>query len=213
MYFTGSSGTQSASANFDLSGNTLTITVTNTSTADVLIPGDVLTGVFFNTAHTLTPDSATLNGSTVENGSIIHSVGEGWQYQWFSSGLPHGMDSGISATGLGLFGPSGNFDAQPVQLGGIDYGIVSAGDNPGTGNTGVSHGPLINDSIAFTLTVPNGFSLSELGDTIVFQYGSSLSELSITGTDPPAPAPEPASIVLWTAALAGLVLGRRPKRA
>src|SRR5258708_6780041 len=134
MLFTGSSGSLSASANFELSGNSLTVTLTNTSLADVLVPGDVLTGVFFNTVHSLTPVSASLNGSSVYDGSIVHDVGEGWQYKAFSSGGPQGKDSGISAAGLGLFGPKGNFYTPPLHqsnpnLGGIDYGIVTAGDN------------------------------------------------------------------------------------
>src|SRR5262245_40505237 len=137
LLYTGSSGNLSASAYFELTGHTLTITVTNTSTADVLVPGNVLTGVFFNTSHTLTPVSASLNGSSVYQGSIIHDVGEGWAYQAFASGLAQGKDAGISATGLGLFGPRGNFYVPPPKqknpnLGGLDYGILSAGDNPAT---------------------------------------------------------------------------------
>src|SRR5262245_13412589 len=85
LLYTGSSGNLSASALFELNGNALTITLTNTSTADVKDPTDVLTGVFFDTSHTLTPVSASLNGSIAYYGSIIHDVGEGWQYKAFAN--------------------------------------------------------------------------------------------------------------------------------
>src|SRR5262245_42572178 len=163
LLYTGSSGNLSASAQFDLVGNTLTVTLTNTSTHDVLVPADVLTGVFFNTAHTLTAVSASLNGSSVYYGSIANSVGAGWQYAVPVGGV-QGKNAGISATGLGKFGPNGNFYSGPtVKLGGLNYGILSAGDNPLTGNTGVTgKGPLIKDSVRFTLTAANGFTLSDL---------------------------------------------------
>jgi hypothetical protein len=225
LIFQGSSGSLAASADFELSGNTVTITLTNTSAADVLAPTDVLTGLFFNTAHALTPVSASLNGSTFYDGSIIHNVGEGWQYAFFLSGGPQGKDSGLSAAGLGLFGPTGNLYVPPAnqsnpKLGGIDYGITSAGDNPLTGNGGITrHGPLIKDSIKFTLTAGTGFSLLELGQTVVFQYGTSLSEahISATGSPPPGgspnlspPAvPEPSSVVIWLAGIAGLAIRRK----
>src|SRR5687768_5217462 len=46
----GSSGPLSASAKFETSGTNLIVTLTNTSTADVLKPVDVLTGLFFDLA-------------------------------------------------------------------------------------------------------------------------------------------------------------------
>src|SRR5262245_14557426 len=199
MWFTGSSGNLSASALFDLVGNTLTVTLTNTSTHDVLVPADVLTGVFFNTSHTLAPVSASLNGSSVNYGSIANSVGEGWQYKAVANNAAQGKNAGISATGLGIFGPNGNFNSGTnVKLGGLNYGILSAGDNPLTGNTGVTgKGPLIKDSVRFTLTVSSGFTLSELGDTVVFQYGTDLTEPHFIAFDPPIPAPEPTSMIVW----------------
>ena len=224
LLFTGSNGTLSASADFALSGNTLTITLTNTSPYDVLVPGDVLTGLFFNTAHTLTPLSASLNGSSVYDGSIKYNVGEGWQYKTFASGGPQGENAGISATGLGLFGPNGNFytplpgQQSNPNLGGVDYGIVSAGDNPATGNGGISgHGPFIKDSIVFTLTAGQGFVLTDLGDSVVFQYGTSLTETHLTGTPPvtnphDSPAvPEPSSMAIALTALAGAGFWRRTR--
>ena len=51
--YSGSSGNLSASVSFSLSGNTLNVILTNTSSADVLVPTNVLTGVFFNTTNTL----------------------------------------------------------------------------------------------------------------------------------------------------------------
>jgi hypothetical protein len=197
MLFSGSSGVLSATANFSLTGNTLTVTLTNTSKADVLVPTDVLTGVLFNTTHTLTPVSASLNGSTVFYGTLTN-VGDGWGY---ASGVSaHGKNSAISATGAVNGLGHSNFSGTSHQLQGLDYGILSAGDNPATGNTGVTgHGPLINDSVQFTLTAAPGFSLAELGNSVVFQYGTSLSETHFNGGPTPnftaAPAP-PSSVLL-----------------
>src|ERR1041384_830335 len=64
--FVGSSGSLAASATFDVSGSSLIVTLTNTSSADVLVPTDVLTGVFFNLGGnpTLAKTSATIGGGS-----------------------------------------------------------------------------------------------------------------------------------------------------
>jgi hypothetical protein len=184
MVYTGSSGSLSASADFSLSGNTLTVTLTNTSTADVLVPTDVLTGVYFNTSHTLTPVSASLNGSSVVYGSISN-VGDGWGYATGVSA--DGENSAIGASGAVIGLGHSNFSGANNALGGLDYGILSAGDDPATGNTGVTgHGPLIKNSVQFTFTVGSGFSLSELGNSVVFQYGTQLTETHF-GSGGPTP--------------------------
>src|SRR5215831_19077096 len=94
------SGTHAASALFSLTGTTLDVTLTNTSAFDVLEPTDVLTGLFFDTSsatgHTLTPVSASLNGSTAFYASLSN-VGDGWGY---ASGVSaNGKNSAISGTG------------------------------------------------------------------------------------------------------------------
>jgi len=173
--------------------------------------------VFFNTTHTLTPVSASLNGSSAFYGSIVNNVGEGWQYK--SAVSAQGKNSGISAAGLSIFGPSGNFFSPGLNLNGLNYGILSAGDNTGTGNGGITgHGPLIKNSVAYTLNAPS-FSLSELGSTVVFQYGTSTTEPHFTGSclqdcTPPAPqvVPEPSTwimLVTGTLCLLGYGWSRR----
>lgn len=104
--YSGSSGGRSASATFDLTGNTLTVSLVNTSLGDVHDATDILLAVLFNTSSTLTPVSASIDGSTVF-GSFVNDVGEGWQYK--SGVSAHGKNSGISGAGYGVFGPSGNF--------------------------------------------------------------------------------------------------------
>jgi hypothetical protein len=214
MVYKGSSGSLAASADFSLSGSTLTVTLTNTSTADVLVPTDVLTGVYFNTSHTLTPVSASLNGSSVVYGSI-NNVGDGWGY---ASGVSaDGENSAISATGAVNGLGHSNFSGADNALQGLDYGILSAGDDPATGNTGVTgHGPLIDDSVQFTFTVAPGFSLSELGNSVVFQYGTQLSETHFSGSNGSTPdvsvVPVPPTFILLGIGVALVALVAIPRR-
>jgi len=197
--YLGSSGVYSASAMFYLSGNTLTVTLTNTSSADVLVPTDVLTGLFFDATHGVTPVSANLNGSSVYYGTLTN-VGDGWGY---GSGLSaQGKNSAISATGAVNGLGHSNFSGANNHLDGLDYGLLSKGDNTNTGNGGL-HGPLILDSAQFVLTTANGFTLNELGNTVVFQYGTALTDRHYNGTLQPVPEPPVTALLSCSVLLFG----------
>lgn len=183
-----------ASADFSLSGNTLTVTLTNTSTDDILRPSDVLTAVFFSTGTApltqqtayISPGSTFYNdvigpGNPVNAATYNNNVGGEWVYWSGLSGAPHGATMGISSVGLAFDGQP-NFNGPdlepPTSVDGLQYGIASAGDDPLTGNTGVMTSPLINNEVVFTLTVPEGFSLTDISN-VSFQYGTDLSEPNI----------------------------------
>ena len=215
IQYLGSSGAFSASASFELSGDTLKITLTNTSLADVLVPGDVLTGVLFNTSHSLIPISASANASSVIYQATANA-GDGWGYG--SNVNAHGMDSAISATGAIEGLGHSNFSDATDNLGGLNYGILSLGDDITTGNKGVTKkGPLFKNSIQFTLTAANEFALDQIGSHVVFQYGLSLDEMFFDGYIPQplseTPAvPEPGSFLLLGTGLAALVIGSRCRK-
>src|SRR4030095_10204434 len=103
VIFTGSAGSRSASAEFDLTGTTLTVTLTNTSAADALVPIDILTALFFNVAGNpaLTRTSATTGGNTFLGGALVSgagtAVGGEWAYLNSLVGAPLGANSGISS--------------------------------------------------------------------------------------------------------------------
>jgi hypothetical protein len=144
----------------------------------------VLTGVFFDSTHTLAPVSAAYPaGSAVWYGTISPpgATGDGWGYATGVSAQGH--NSAISATGAVDGLGHSNFSGVSNPLQGLDYGILPAGYTGAGANTGITgHGPLIQNSVDFTLTVPDGFDLAELGSSVAFQYGTSLSELHFIGT-------------------------------
>jgi hypothetical protein len=202
-----------ATANFSLSGSTLTVTLTNTNTADVLVPNDILTGVFFSAGTaTLTPVSATVpGGSAIAYCAAcagVTNVGGEWAYAAGLAGsltLSGGGDRGISSVGLGLFG-NANFGganlAGPDAVDGDQFGILSAGDNLATGNAGVTNsGGQIKNAVVFVLTVVGSLTEGQIGN-VFFQYGSVLNVV-----------PLPPALVLFGTALVGMtVLGRRRRK-
>src|SRR5262245_44028578 len=112
--YSGASGSLAASASFSYSANNLTVVLTNTSAADVLVPRNVLTAVVFNVAGspTLAGSSAVLtSGSTVlfaPSGCVSGSatpcnpsgpdMGAEWAFRGDITGFA--QKYGISSSGL-----------------------------------------------------------------------------------------------------------------
>jgi len=226
--FTGSdvSG-RAASVVFSTNGSgNLTVTLTNTSGADALAPTDVLTAVFFNIAGNptlsrvsavLSPGSSVINplsGTGTDPGGVVGG-------EWAFSALGGPRDYGISSSGFSLFGPPdlfpGNDLAPPVSPDGVQYGITTAGDNPATGNGGISE-PLIKNSVTFTLSgLSSSFLVNGGIGSVRFQYGTGINEPSTTGTPTPPPNEGPGVAPLPSVASVGMLLigtlGLRRKKA
>ncbi|MBI3369120.1 MAG: PEP-CTERM sorting domain-containing protein [Burkholderiales bacterium] len=219
LTFSGSSGALAASVSFEVVGSQLKVILTNTSASDVLVPADVLTAVFFNSTGTLTPVSALLTA-----GSLVYydpdgqpaggNVGGEWGY---GTGSALGRASAISSTGATSPLSAPNFGgpdlSAPPALDGLQYGILSAGDDTGTGNSGVTgSGGLIKNSVTFLLDIGSGFSLASVG-SVIFQYGTALTEPSYGGscTSGCSSTPEPGTLALAGLALLAMT-ARRQRR-
>jgi hypothetical protein len=216
--FSGSSGSQSASVSFDVSGSNLLVTLTNTSSADTLVPTDLLTAVFFTISGNpaLTRVSAVLTGgSVVEHGTTDPGDVVGGEYAYLNGLSQYGANEGISSSGLNIFGagdlfPGNNLDG-PASPDGPQYGLASAGDSPATGNPEILSTPIIMNSVLFTLGgLPQGFLLSSISN-VTFQYGTALDEGHFDGScvDCSAPIPEPGSLALFGS---GIILAARGAR-
>lgn len=230
VVFSGSLGGRSASASFDTVGSSsLQVVLTNTSANDVLVPVDVLTGVFFNIGGNpaLTPLSAITGGTTFLGTTTVSGFGSAVGGEWaYLNGLSqYSANSGISSSGLGLFGPGNLFPpgidlSSPLSPAGLQYGISSAGDNTATGNAAVLGNELTRNSVSFLLSgLPAGFLLSSIS-SVTFQYGTALTEPSVVGSSSSGgpsssgtvPEPNSSALAVLGLALLGAALGARARR-
>lgn len=208
----------SASAQFDLSGSSLTVTLTDTATSanNMYAPSDVLTAVYFGTTSlaALTPETASLDGSTVVSPDGTN-VGSNWEFLGGFSPV-RGLVNGISASGLSVFG-QGNFNncvtiSTCNNLGGIDWGLVPSFFPPSQGiNGGVGGRTLVDDSVQFTLNTMPGFSLASI-NSVQFQWGTSNDEFSARATTDGAPEPSTFILVGGGIALAAFWRKKRQPR-
>ncbi|MCE7974289.1 MAG: PEP-CTERM sorting domain-containing protein [Leptolyngbya sp. PLA1] len=185
IVYSGSSGSLAARAEFTISGTQLHVYLSNTSTADIMVPANVLTAVFFEISGSpisLTRVSAVLGpGSVVTNGTTPGDgvVGGEWASGYKAAGYPGGFRYGISSSGLGDFGPGDRFPGPdlfpPASPNGLEFGIASAGDNPATHNGGANT-PLIQNEVRFTLGgLPANFDLNRVTG-VRFVYGTAYGE-------------------------------------
>jgi len=216
-------GDFSAEVIFQINGDgDLEVILTNTSTADVLVPVDVLTGVLFDIAGDpiLTRLSALLHDGSVvlfaENdfeAALDEIVGGEWAYTTGLDATPFSSATqGIGSAGMGLFGDPDTFpgpDLQPPpNVDGLQYGLTSAGDDPDTGNTPVTaagQNNLIQNSVIFTLgLLPDGFDPFTDISNPYFLYGTSLGESPTV--------PEPSTLLLLVSGVAGVVASHKMRK-
>ena len=235
----GSSGGLSASAQFTISNDTLTILLTNTDTAPNAVnpgwmPSEVLSGLFFDLGGSaLTPDGATIAAGAIAQMSKCNAgactaattnVGGEWSYAFGGVNDPDigGAKHGIAAAGyLNANTSGGNFNGpnldDPGGLGGSNFGVMPASFVDNSGNGGVDNDPLIKGSVKFVLKIPSGLNESMISN-VYFTYGTNLNEPSFTtgrtatsnGGGTTGNVPEPASVALVGIGLA--FVARRLRR-
>ena len=206
----------SASALFEISGSTLTMTLSNLGGSAGAAESLALSGVFFDlpTGVTLTPASAAIptgstSGAKCSGPSCgpATDVGGAFAYKsgsWEGHQGNHGISSGgyIDADMAG-----GNFSSTPGSLDGLDFGIVA----PLTRDAFDPASSLVEGEVVFTMTIAGGTLLESAISNVSFQYGTDLNEPRLPGGMVPAVRlPEPSVLLLFSLAAAA-ALRRRPR--
>ncbi|WZP00106.1 PEP-CTERM sorting domain-containing protein [Isosphaeraceae bacterium EP7] len=205
----------SGAATFKVSGNILTLTLTNTTLGGTTLRGDVLQGIAFNVngvnpTLTLTTIALTSPGSSSTDDRIFTTKTAANTSDPLSGsyttvlGVSPVAEFGVSSTGF-----AGGFNAGSITrgTGGADYGIVAAGTFPpgsGSSNSFNAAFPLIQDSLSFTFQVTGNLAESQF-EGVKFLFGT--DGTGIINASTPA-VPEPSSLVLLGSAGAILLAGR-----
>lgn len=216
----------SASATFDISGDLLTVTLSNTSPSNngKDTPGSTLTGLFWKSlsGKTLTPLSASLGaGSSIIGTCSTGACGTnlGGEFGYAAQSFTGGANRGIASSGYlttNLPGDLGNFNGpdidDPASLDGINFGIISKapGFKP---NGGLDKVPLVSDTMVFVLHGATGLLITDFVN-VSFQYGTKLSELNVPAdirVGDNGNVPEPQSVALLGIALLGWRVAQQRK--
>ena len=197
----------SASADFSVSGTTLTIVLTNTASTAAMEVDDVLGGLFFDIAGSNPVFSngnvALTGGSSFVHRDNVSASGNPLNDEWMfdTSVAKVGTEYGVGSTGFPDFNPNTkNFTA--FFYGGSatagatnDYGLV-----PTAGvNAGMTTNVYVNNSVTFTFTLSSTISENDIQNVMV-SYGSG-GETQLV--------PEPATFIAMTIGAVALLRKRR----
>lgn len=194
----------SGSAEFSISGDILTVVLTNTTAPRTTAQGNALTGVTFDV--TGANPALDLASTAMTAGSLLWTSKTA---STSSANINGSWTDVLGASPLGEFGAAstgfaGRFNGGSISLGNAspNYGVVAAGTFNGT--NGVSFGgsqfPFIQTSLTLTFSGATGMSLASLSNVkILFGTdGTGIVETTV---------PAPGSVALL--AMAGVVAGRR----
>ncbi len=192
----------SGSAEFSISGNTLTLILTNTTAPRTASQGNAMTGVSFD----ITPGSPvlTLTSTAITGGSLL------WTSKVASTAAANISGSWTNVLGaspLGEYGVctsgfNGRFNGGSISLGNAspNYGIVAAGTFDGSNVAfGGSQFPFVQNSMTFTFTGVSGVSEAAIAN-VKLLFGTD-------GTGVVTTVPAPGAVALMGAG--GLVALRR----
>lgn len=196
----------SGSAQFTISGNVLTIVLTNTTAPRTTAQGNALTGVTFD----LSGSSATLSltsialtaGSAIWTNSTTSNTSDPLAGSW-TNVLGN---SPLNKYGAATSGFNGRFNGGSISLGNAspNYGIVAAGTFTGSPvSFGGSQFPFIQNSLTLTFTGVAGISESLIKDVDLL-FGT--DGTGIIKTTIPAPG---ATALLGVSGLAAIRRKRR----
>ncbi|OUL24123.1 hypothetical protein BV372_29200 [Nostoc sp. T09] len=205
----GATNTLGASVVFDdslINQGKLQVTLTNTGPGTT-VPSDILTALFWDItgnptglslSSAIAPKVVSNNGASTTNNVNLKALDE-WKLPNTGNGTTSlsgiSQHYGIGTAGLGIFQGGGGQQ--------FNYGIISGYDSP---NPAVKTGTFVKDSATFVLSgLSTNFDIQKINN-VRFQYGTNLSEPSLTknqGTyfTPPPPPPKQVPEPTTTAAL------------
>lgn len=194
----------SGSAKFTISGDILTLVLTNTTAPRSTAQGAAMTGVTFNfssgsTSLTLTSTALTA-GSTYWTSKTTNVAPPSLAGSWTSAVVSNAQHQyGVATTGF-----NGWFNGGSISLGNAapNYGIVAAGTFDGTNvSFGGSQYPFVQNSVTFTFSGVSGFTEAQITN-VKLLFGT-----DGTGVIESVKVPTPGSLALI--GLGGLVAMRR----